>query len=404
MGTNIPQPTFGPNGFTAPAASAVQAGAFADINQAFGGNLNPDQTTPQGQFSVSQAAIVSAAFGLFCKITTQFDPAYAEGRWQDGLARIYFLERDPAEPTVVQALCSGATTTPIPVGSLARSEDGNIYVSTAAGVIGSDGTVTIPFACLTAGPTPCPPHSLNTIYRAIPGWDSIDNPAEGVLGRLVESRSEFEARRQASVALNAVGTLPAIKANVLNVAGVLDAYATENDTDSPDTIGGVSIAARSLYVAVVGGASADIAEAIWRKKAPGCGYTGSTTVVVTDDNSGYAYPFPTYNVKFTIPASLPIKFLVTIVNSVAVPADALAQIQAAIIAAFAGNDGGPRVKIGGTVFASRFYAGVAALGTWAQIISIKIGTGSGTPASDEVSVNIDQIPTIDATDISVVTV
>jgi len=396
----VPQPTFGPNGFTAPAESAIFAGTIADLQAAFGGNLNSDPTTPQGQLATSWTAVVGYCYGLFCKITTQFDPAFAEGRYQDGLARIYFLERDPAEPTAVQAICAGLAGTIIPVGSLARSADGDVFASTATGVIGGAGTVTLPFACIATGPVPVPPTALNTIYRAIPGWDSITNPAEGVLGRLVETRDAFEQRRAASVALNAVGTLPAIRANVLNVPGVLDAYVTENDTAAPVTLGGVVIAANSVFVSVVGGALADIARAIWRKKAPGCAYTGTTTIVVKDSNSGYVLPYPSYDVKFTVPTGLPIYFAVTIASSAAVPADALAQIQAAIVKAFAGTDGGPRARIGAAIYASRFYAPIALLGAWAQIVSIKIGTGAG-PSSDDLPVNIDQVPTINPANISV---
>lgn len=396
--TNVPTPTFGPTGFVAPAQSAIFDGTIADLQAAFGGNLNPDPTTPQGQLATSWAAIVGYCYGLFCKITTQFDPAYAEGRYQDGLARIYFLERNPAEPTFVEAVCTGLPGTVIPVGSLARSSNGDTYASTAAATIGDAGTVTVPFACIVSGPIPCPPGSLNTIFRAIVGWDAITNPAEGVLGQDVETRDAFERRRAASVALNAVGVLSAIRANVLNVPGVLDAYVTENDTAAPITVGGVTIAPNSLYVSVVGGALQDIALAIWRKKPPGCAYAGTTTVVVEDSNSGYSLPYPTYDVKFTVPDGLPIYFDVSIANSPAVPADALTQIRAAIVNAFVGGDGGPRARIGSTIFASRFYAAVAKLGAWAQIISIKIGTAPA-PSSDDVTVNIDQVPTVDAADI-----
>lgn len=399
MTTNIPRPTFGPNGFIPPQESALVTGVFADIDQAFGGGLNPAPETPQGQLTASLAAAFGYGNDLFIWLANQFDPSYATGRFQDALGRIYFLERDPAEPTVVAALCTGAPGTIIPLGSLAKSADGNTYSSTSAAVIGSGGSVTISFACLATGPIACPANSLTTIYRAIPGWDAINNPTDGVLGRLVESAAEFEARRAASVALNAVGTLPAIRANVLNVTNVLDAYVTENPTGSAVTIGGVSVAARSLYVSVVGGASPDIAKAIWRKKAPGCGYTGTTTVTVTDDNSGYSIPYPTYTVKFTIATPTPILFDVQIANSPGVPSNAAELVQNAIIAAFSGADGGPRAKIGATLFASRFYGPIAALGTWAQIVSLKVGTVSAT--LDDVLLNIDLVPTVSATDIAV---
>ncbi len=54
---------------------------------------------------------------------------------QDAIARIYFLERNPAEPTTVQALCTGLAGVEIPVGALAVAEDGNQYICTQAGTI-----------------------------------------------------------------------------------------------------------------------------------------------------------------------------------------------------------------------------------------------------------------------------
>lgn len=375
MATNVPKPTFGDTGFTAPVASLIKAGVFADINAAFGGNLDPADETPEGQLTVSETAIIQFVYDLFIQYTNLADPAFSSGRMQDALARLYFLERNPAEPTTVQALCTGAIGVTIPTGALAKAADGNNYVCTAGGIIGPGSVVTLPFACVTSGPIACPANSLNQIYRAIPGWDTINNIAEGVIGRNVESPAEFEQRRKDSVALNAVGVLPAIRAVVLNVLNVLDAYVTENDTNAPTTIGTVTIAANSLYVSVAGGAPPDVALAIWKKKNPGCAYTGTTTVVVSDSNSGYTTP-PTYNVKFTVAAPMPVQFVVELQNSSGVPANATSLIQAAIILAFAGADGGSRAQIGSKIFASRFYGNVARLGAWAQIVSIKIGSAN----------------------------
>ena len=173
----------------------------------------------------------------------------------------------------------------------------------------------------------------------------------------------------------------AVLANVLAVPGVLDAYVISNDTAAPATIGGVSIGANALYVAAVGGDPQAIALAIWTKKMPGGPYyAGNTTRTVVDSNPLYALPKPSYSVTYQIPAALPIVFTVRIANSVAVPSDAKAQIQAAILAAFSGADGGSRARIGATVYASRFYAGIAALGAWAEIVSILIGSTNAAGA------------------------
>lgn len=372
--TNVPIPSFGPNGFIIPSTSAVLAGVQEDINQAFGGNLNPALDTPQGQLATSEAAVIDEVNATFLFLTNQFDPAYASGRYQDALARIYFLERIASQPTIVQALCTGLEGVVIPEGAIALAEDGNQYVCTGAGTIPVGGSITLSFACAVDGPIPCPEGSLNQIYQAIPGWDSITNNSDGVIGGLVESRAQFEARRVASVAANSLGSLSSVLGAVLRVPGVLDAYVTENDSNEPATIGGVLLNPNSLYVAVVGGEADAVAQAIWSRKAPGCAYNGNQTVTVLDQSPGYSPPYPAYAVSFEVPTPLPILFSVVIADTTAVPADAATQIQNAIVSAFSGGDGGPRARIGAKLFASRFYAPVAVLGAWAQIVSIEVGS------------------------------
>lgn len=152
-------------------------------------------------------------------------------------------------------------------------------------------------------------------------------------------------------------------------------------------IGGVSLAANSLYAAVTGGVSAAVARAIWSKKAPGCGYSGNTTVTVYDTSAPYVSPYPSYSVTYEIPTGLPFAFNVMIANSASVPSTALAQIQTAIINAFIGEGIGPRARIGAEIFASQYYAAVASLGPWANIIGIQIGTPNQPAASFTASIS-----------------
>lgn len=381
-GSSVPQPTFGPNGFTSPAQSAVQTGVQADMNAAFGGKLNfINLETPQGQWSTSMTAEIGNANDDFCFYTTQTDPAYATGRMQDAIGRIYYLERDPAEPTAVQATCAGLAGVVIRTGALAKAQDGNTYICTAGGEIGEGGTVSLPFACAVTGPIPCPATTLNTIYQSIPGWDSISNPADGVLGNVVETRAAFELRRQQSVAKNSVGMLASIQGAVLSVPGVLDAYTTDNSTGSPVTLDGVTVGAHSLYVGVAGGDPQGVARAIWTKKPPGTPMSGNTSETVLDTSPGYSIPYPSYTVTFQTLATQTFLFLVEISNGPTVPATAATQIQAAILSAFSGSDGGARARTGSTVYASRYYGPVGGLGPWAGVINIKIGTNRGVAAS-----------------------
>ena len=380
MATNVPSPTLGTKGFQAPSEADILAGVLADLQQAFGGNLNPALNTPQGQIATSLAAILGNVNDMFVYYTNQVDPAFAQGRMQDAIGRIYYVERLPALSTLVTCTCSGLSGVVIPINSLAQDLSGNLYQATTAGTILLTGTVDIVFAAVLPGPTPCPAGTLTTIYQIIPGWDSITNAADGVLGNDVETRQAFELRRALSTAQNSAGSLPSVLGAVLNVAGVLDAYVTENSTGSPTTIGDYTIPAHCLYVAAVGGTNADIAKAIWSRKAPGCATSGNTAVTVYDSNSGYSAPYPSYTINFERPSDLIINFVVTLATSAFVPSDAVTQVQNALIAAFAGADGGPRARIGSKLFASRFYAPLAALGNWVEIVNLFIGSLNTTSA------------------------
>ena len=139
MTTAVPSPTFGTNGFLIPTQQAILTGVQSDQNSAFGGDLNPALNTPQGQLASSETAIINDANSQFLSIVNGVDPAYASGRFQDAIGRIYFLERNPAEPTTLQVACIGLTGVVIPVGALIADVSGNLYTCTGAGVGGLRG-------------------------------------------------------------------------------------------------------------------------------------------------------------------------------------------------------------------------------------------------------------------------
>ena len=401
--SNVPPIVFTPTGLQVPQPAEVLEGVFEDYDAAFGGGMNPALETPQGQLVSSTAAIVSDKNAEFAEFVNQVDPDTADGFMQDAIARIYFLIRIPGAPTVVDCLCVGAVGTVIPPGAQAQDTSGNIYVCVEGGTIPNSGNITLAFANVANGPIPCPDNTLTRIYQAVTGWDTINNPLPGVLGRDVETRAEFEARRQASVAINARGSLQSVFANVFAVPDVIDVYATENVTSSPVPVGSTNyvLAAHSLLVSVVGGDDNAIADAIWRKKDVGCNMNGNTVVTVVD-STGYLQPYPEYAIRFLRPAALPIMFEVQIANSPSLPVDIAAQVKAAIIATFTGEDGGSRVRIGSLLLASKFYPGVIAIGPEVSVLSILLGDlyADGT----SLLIGVDQAPTVDEADIDVVLV
>lgn len=458
MPTNVPPITLTTTGWVAPDASATLQGIEADINSAFGGALNMAAATPQGQLSTSFSAIKTACDSVILALFNGVDPAYATGRMQDGIARIYYLTRNAAVATMLQVSCLGAQGVAIPLNALLQDPaTGNTYACTQAGSIPAGGAITLPFECQITGPISVP--ASLTIYQAITGWDTA-TVVSGTVGNDVESRAAFELRREQSVEANSRNSMQAVLGSVREVAGVQSAFVLENPNGYPiaynaaaqvvgsitgtvltvasvtsgtvqvgqaislapgASVSGVTLAGgititsdgtgsggtgtynisasaalpantsvalggnvlneRSIFVCVAGGAAADIAQAIWNKKPPGCGYTGSTTVTVYDTSQPYPAPGIPYSVSYQVATAANIWVNVTIVNGPTVPSNALALITAAIQAAFIGADNGLPAQIGQNFLASRLYAGIAALGAWAQIASLGLGSDAGSSSA-----------------------
>ena len=399
--SNVPAIQWTPAGIVIPQEADVLAGVQEDINSAFGGGLNQALETPQGQLASSEAAVIAAKNSEIAYVTNQVDPNYAQGRFQDALGRIYFLNRNPATATVVTVTLTGLPGTVIPAGTLAQDTSGNTYTISGTIAIGSGGTVSTTFENIVTGPIPCAAGTLTQVYQSISGWDAITNPADGVLGQNVESAQAFEFRRKNSVAMNAHGSPAAIYGAVFDVANVLDCFVIDNPDDTALVYGATnySIAPHSVFASVLGGLAADIAQAIWTKKDLGCNMNGNTTQTVTDP-SGYSYPPPSYTVTFENPAALPIYFAVNIVNDPSLPSNIISLIQSAIVAQFSGTNGGQRERIGSSVHASKYYGPVALAASNVVINSILVGT-TNSPSSVSVPVGIDQYPSISTANIAV---
>jgi hypothetical protein len=369
--TNVPSVSFNTGlGFIAPTGPAILAGVEADVNAAFGSNLDFNLNTPQGQLASSWGAIIANADQIFVYYSNQVDPAFASGRFQDAIGRIYAMTRLPAIATSLNVTCLGLTGAVIPLGSLVQDPAGNVYSSSGSATIGASGTVGVTFICTVAGPIGIP--SSVSIFQAVAGWDSA-LVISGVVGQDVENRTQFEQRRLASVAGNSFGAVGSIIGAVAAVPGVVDYYGQDNATGANLVIGDITIPPGSFYIAVAGGDPTAVAEAIFSKKAPGAGMVGNTTVTVYDTNPLLSVPVP-YQITYEIPADLQIMFAIQIANSAQVPPDAGTLIQNAVIAAFAGEDGGPRARIGSTLYATRYVAPINALGAWGQVTSIQIGS------------------------------
>lgn len=342
MGTLVPSPTFGPNGFQVASGPAILAGVEGDIQAAFGTTLNFNLNTPQGQLASSEAAIIANVQQLFSYYVQQIDPNYSSGRMQDAIGALYNIRRKPSQPTSLTVNCTGggagvAITLPA-IGSANPAtivdNNGNFYQLTSSIILpAGGGTVQGIFACTIPGTVTVPTGVTPVaIYQAISGWDSV-SLVSGVEGVNTEGRQAFEIRRQDSVAGNSAGAIGSIIGAVAAVPGVIDYYGVNNNNAVPITVGGVTIAANAIYICAAGGSPQAVAQAIFNKKGPGAPMTGNTTETVFDSNPLYASPIP-YEITYEIPTALQIIFNVTLVQNGNIPSDASTLVANALLAAF----------------------------------------------------------------------
>ncbi|MFC6121714.1 baseplate J/gp47 family protein [Citrobacter bitternis] len=402
--TSVPDVTITETGIAVPDVADILSGRLTDINTAMGSGASQSLSTPQGQIAQSDTEIIAQENDKLLCLFNQMNPDYATGRWQDGIGRIYFMDRISAQGTVVTAQCVGLVGTIIPAGSTAIDVNGYIYATSDPATIPTSGTVDVQFTCQTTGPIACGIGELNQIYRAVPGWDAINNAAPGVVGVDVESRIAFETRRKQSVARNARNQDGATLAALLATTNVLDAYVWSNRTGAAVIKGttNVSVAAHSIWICVYGGADADVAESIFNTYNPGCNFNGSTTFTIYDSEN-YEPPYPSYIMQWQKATPTRVYFKVTLDSSLNPPSDITAQVRAMVQSVFNGNyDGIVKARIGATINAGKYYAPVISISPdTVGILSLEVSL-DGVTFTPSVTMGINQVPTIQASDITVV--
>ncbi|MCC8190132.1 MAG: baseplate J/gp47 family protein [Planctomycetes bacterium] len=391
---------------TAEIRQAVAAAWVAAFHRDGEPELDTDSTTPAGQLIDALTAEIEAKNADTLFLANQFNPRVAEGRWQDALGYIYFINRHRNEPTVVTCQLTGLAGTVIPYGALVRDDDGTTLVCNRSVTIGDDGRAETTFRTANTGPIDVPAGSVNTIVTVTPGWDTIANEAAGVVGRDLETRADFEARRSASVAKNGHGTVGSIYGTIYDISGtggVLDVKVLENIGPFPKIEYGVEVHGHGITVCIYGGQDADIARALYAKKDAGCDTGGNTEYHFTaTDANGAAYTY-----RWLRPTTVNFWVRVVLGNAVTVTEPIREAVKRAVYQEFLGENEhtlSPRVGLASTVYASRFYHAITAVDGVSSLREVTIALSDApTDAdfADVVVINGDQEPVISFDNIAI---
>lgn len=314
----------------------------------------------------------------------------ATGNALDSVGARFGYYRKKDTQTVVTAVLSGAAGTIVPIETIAT--DGTYtYSQTDTVVIGDDGKITAEYQCTTGGAIPCLAGNLNEIVSTVVGLESITNLTNGIMGVDRESDNVFRQRILGTLLQMRLRTLlGGIAANVGQTTGVISAFVQENPVNVENVIRGIVMPPYSIYVAVVGGRSDDIAQTLMKTKTLGCPMTGNTLISYYDILSKY-----NNNYRIERPAELPILIKVSYHPTDTTPSNVQDLIKEKIVSYFNENT----LQIAENV--STFTINQALKDfLYAEIYSVSVRSDSAGDWAIYVNVDANQIPTVSAENIS----
>lgn len=277
------------SGVIVPDTEDIQSEVEQEYKDVFGEDLDVTPETPQGRLIELDTRLRSEVLQCAANIANVINPNLSYGVFLDAIAALTGCIRKQATKSEVSAVLTGTPGTTVPANSLATTVDSStIWYLSEDVVLGEDGTAVVKFYSQDYGEIPLEAGALNTIKTGVLGWETVRNPAPATIGQNRETDSQLKERR--------IGTLfrgrsftGDILSKLYDISGVKSVDIYNNYKLNPVTIKGVTIEAKSVFVCVYGGNDQDIGMALHMSTAPGCGYTGNTTVTVTDPWCNHEY-------------------------------------------------------------------------------------------------------------------
>jgi uncharacterized phage protein gp47/JayE len=321
-----------------------------------------------------------------------FDPANAEGALMIALAALTGTKQRQPTFGLAPVVLGLAANKSFPPGELAAHVLGdpeNRWLNRDLVESGLAGSYPATFRAETAGKKLAIANTLVVIAATKSGWLSITNPTDATPGEDLESVDDLRVRREEDLETQASGSAGGIRADVLDVPGVISANVLINDTE--EDVGGLP--KHSIRVIVWDGlteeaADDELAQAILDSKGAATRTVGASQGTATDANGD-----PT-TINFDRATQVPI--YVEGELEVVAGADAPAVTAAAKLAIIAG---GP-TEVGQRAVFERIKSRSFAVDGVTDVLDFTLGTVSSPTGTDNIEAAIDQILIIDSSNIS----
>lgn len=281
--------SIGPAGLTIDSLQTLIDSLTEQMQAIYGSDINVDSNSPDGQLIHIFCQTVSDLLELLQSAYNSFGYMQAYGTQLDqrlallGIARKEGTQTTtPVLVTVNQALTLYGLDQTAQTVFTVIDTTGNQWQLVDTHVFSGAGSATLTFKAVIIGMIGVSANTITQQVTTVLGVTSINNPttAGSVIGTAEENDTQFKVRAGQSFSLAATGPADSVEAALNNIADVTDAFVVENYTNG--TVN--TVPAHSIWCIVAGGTAAEIGQAIYAKKAPGCGMKGSQSYTITRPN------------------------------------------------------------------------------------------------------------------------
>ena len=235
---------------------------------AFGADLAATPQTPQAQWSgiaglalteTGEAGARAAVYG------SSVD--HAVGVHLDAIGSVADVRRLQATRSRVVATLTGVGGITVPVGSRAKTTDGDEWETTEAAVLLTTG-VDVVMQAVDTGPVMAAAGTLTRIVTGIEGWESVTNAAAAVPGRVRQDDDAYKRLYRMRAAHSSVSPLEGLRA-ALTEAGAVRASVLDNPTNAAIVRQLWTLPPHAVFAIVDGGLDGDIHRAVENHRGMG---------------------------------------------------------------------------------------------------------------------------------------
>lgn len=365
------------------------------------------QTTDNQELDVSSDSPIGQLNGIFCgelaeawdaleSVYKSQDPDAATGDALDAVCALTGTKRDAAEKS--KALCTvnlNAGTTLL-AGSLISipgnptvqfSFDGPDFTNATGSSASFTGQV---FHCTVTGPVVANAGTLTQIATPIAGWNSVTNPLDATVGADIEKDPPLRMKRQSELFTAGTSPVDALKADLEELAGMIQVTVFENTLDTTDGNGVPPHAVECLvYDGDTPSISNDvIAQKIWDSRAGGIATFGNTSGTAIDSDGVSRI------MNFSRPALVPIYLIIDLTPGSPYGGDPA--VKSSVVAY------GRTLGAGDDVILSALYPSVFAVTGVTKITSVKAGLFPSPAGTADLVIASRSRATFDTSRISIV--